>query len=402
MYHRPTNFPYLFKGVALSPPSYDRRPSTLIVALWAIIALCGAFTFFGNLRFGKDVLGVGFEDDFFYYLQVGKNLALHGRSTFDGFHKTNGYHPLWLLIITLIIEVLDLIGLFHRSNVVPLATALETLQFFLFLVTSFFCFRLCSIFRSAAVSVSITLLFASWDLVMVRTGMEVGLALGAALGAFWFRLRSEFHWSARDCAPYGLLCGVLILSRLDTILLVALLVVFDVAPILLIDPTKVFKAACFAAGMIPVAAYVLINEIVFQTALPVSGTAKQLRVRHFPSPNALGSFASYLFARNSPLLGLTVLCTILALIVLLPWAPLRRIRDRRVFQASLLFPLLHLLVISTLSDWELWPWYLYPWLISGVFAAIALFGSQPKQNAGTVFQGKSVFSRRRFFGFVLL
>jgi hypothetical protein len=37
-------------------------------------------------------------DDAFYYLKVARNLVEAGRSSFDGVHPTNGYHPLWMLL----------------------------------------------------------------------------------------------------------------------------------------------------------------------------------------------------------------------------------------------------------------------------------------------------------------
>ena len=40
------------------------------------------------------------EDDSFYYFQIAWRLAQGEFSTFDGLSRTNGYHPLWLLLIT--------------------------------------------------------------------------------------------------------------------------------------------------------------------------------------------------------------------------------------------------------------------------------------------------------------
>jgi hypothetical protein len=39
-------------------------------------------------------------DDAFYYLQIARNLVATGRATVDGVSVTNGYHPLWLAIVT--------------------------------------------------------------------------------------------------------------------------------------------------------------------------------------------------------------------------------------------------------------------------------------------------------------
>ena len=38
-------------------------------------------------------------DDAFYYQRIAANVASGNGSTFDGEHSTNGYHPLWLLVL---------------------------------------------------------------------------------------------------------------------------------------------------------------------------------------------------------------------------------------------------------------------------------------------------------------
>ncbi|MGB8295175.1 MAG: hypothetical protein WCG85_07085 [Polyangia bacterium] len=37
--------------------------------------------------------------DTFYYLSVARNIVLHGSASMDGIHPTNGFHPLWQLIV---------------------------------------------------------------------------------------------------------------------------------------------------------------------------------------------------------------------------------------------------------------------------------------------------------------
>ena len=44
-------------------------------------------------------------DDAFYYLLTARHLAASGVSTFDGIHLTNGYHPGWMLLMTLCAKV---------------------------------------------------------------------------------------------------------------------------------------------------------------------------------------------------------------------------------------------------------------------------------------------------------
>src|SRR5579883_1358590 len=75
----------------------------LLARRWsvAVVFLTACFTLFPHLRFGSDVAAF-FEDDFFYYLQIARNFAEHGRSTFDGVTPTNGYHPLWMIVLSLL------------------------------------------------------------------------------------------------------------------------------------------------------------------------------------------------------------------------------------------------------------------------------------------------------------
>lgn len=46
-------------------------------------------------------------DDVFYYLQVARNLAQSGVSTFDGETLTNGYHPGWMLLMTVLAKFIS-------------------------------------------------------------------------------------------------------------------------------------------------------------------------------------------------------------------------------------------------------------------------------------------------------
>src|SRR5882672_9277037 len=38
-------------------------------------------------------------DDTFYYLQIARNVAGGAGFTFDGIHRTNGFHPLWMFLL---------------------------------------------------------------------------------------------------------------------------------------------------------------------------------------------------------------------------------------------------------------------------------------------------------------
>jgi hypothetical protein len=97
-------------------------------------------------------------DDAFYYLQIARNLVATGRSTADGVSVTNGYHPLWLAIVT------------------SLAAIIPDREWLL----------------RAAVGMSVLLHFvASW-LVGARVTQMVGRAWGRAAALCWLLNRVAF------------------------------------------------------------------------------------------------------------------------------------------------------------------------------------------------------------------
>src|ERR1700676_5493013 len=72
-------------------------------AAFAISALILAYALYSCARFAlqDDVrhLLVRIGDDASYYMTTARNLAAGRGMTFDGIHPTNGFHPLWLLML---------------------------------------------------------------------------------------------------------------------------------------------------------------------------------------------------------------------------------------------------------------------------------------------------------------
>src|SRR5688500_4736879 len=44
-------------------------------------------------------------DDFYYYLIPAQNIVEHGLSSFDGSTVTNGYHPLWMMCMVVLVAL---------------------------------------------------------------------------------------------------------------------------------------------------------------------------------------------------------------------------------------------------------------------------------------------------------
>ena len=96
----------ILRGVTLSS---RLRNALFILFIGGILAYGTGFAVYMLARFDlvnliRDVNG----DDAFYYFQIARNLAEGKFSTFDGgITQTNGYHPLWMLLITPFYWVFD-------------------------------------------------------------------------------------------------------------------------------------------------------------------------------------------------------------------------------------------------------------------------------------------------------
>ena len=64
-----------------------------------------------------------FIDDAFYYLLIARNFAQSGIPTFDGIHATNGFHPLWMLMLAAMYKAIG-----QSASLVTQIVATKTLE----------------------------------------------------------------------------------------------------------------------------------------------------------------------------------------------------------------------------------------------------------------------------------
>ncbi len=323
-------------------------------------ALLAGIVCFSRFRHGRSPLFT-YDDDFFYYLKIAANVAHTGRSTFDGVHLTNGYHPLWFFIITVLYALVPTPWFF---------VSLQTCSFLLAmlhyrLLKQMLCTRVVD--RDAAAFCAVFI--ATLATALGRGGMEVCVLFPCIVAALAYRLGPSFQWTTRQTAIYGFLLSLAILARLDAAMLVALLLACECTQML---PTlvSVGRTVKLLIGGFLFPAYLLVNRFFFHTWLPVSGQAKQLRFHHWPS---LRLWAS-VFARPSTLLTLIVWGSVAVSIVALccfPRSPAAA-PSKQFALALLVFPVMYISVLSLLSDWPVWPWYFYPFLLSLVGSALLL------------------------------
>ena len=83
-------------------PSAAWRDALFVLFIAGILAYGAAFAWYMLARFDLiNLIRDANNDDAFYYFQIARNLAEGKFSTFDGgITRTNGYHPIWLFLIT--------------------------------------------------------------------------------------------------------------------------------------------------------------------------------------------------------------------------------------------------------------------------------------------------------------
>ncbi len=342
-------------------PAPAALPSWIVGCLLLLFAAIVLAHLTEPLRSGQRWL-VFEQDDFFYYLQIARNLASGHGSTANGIVPTNGYHPLWLLFLAAVCAV--------STHGTAIAMAL-------FLVTTLACaatfgltLRLLHRVGGLRWPASLPLAMAAlvYCLKLFFDGMEITLTVPLALAALT-AFHNERRWRSGllPAAGLGLLFSLVILSRLDSALLVAMLLAGSVASPQLRRRIGRRQVLGVALGLLPVVLYLAVNRHVFGVWLPVSGMAKQMRSSHLPAlrvwRDLLGPNRLSVTKLLIPLGGLALL------------AGQRRsvpAVDRVLLLAAAAFPLIHVLVLSIISNWQLWPWYLYSFRISWVALLVLL------------------------------
>lgn len=94
----------------LKGTKYNFWKNHLVFLLPALIYLI-LILIFATLLPGNLMINF-YHDDSFFYIKTANNIAKGLGSTFDGINPTNGYHPLWMLILVLVAKVHSFIGVY--------------------------------------------------------------------------------------------------------------------------------------------------------------------------------------------------------------------------------------------------------------------------------------------------
>ena len=323
-----------------------RREHGVAAVLTGLFFICVA-AILAQPLFSHESWMIYVQDDLLYYLKVAQSIAAGHGSTFNGVVTTNGYQPLWLLVLAALsfftVKAKFILAFLALTDLVAAVTT--------FLLAS-------RLLRASGARPLLVFALAAWvtlySVTLFFYGMEVTLTVPLVLGVLC--LLRELAWLERGPGrtfALGLLLSAMVLSRIDTLILGGLLLGGIVGtPSLrrLLQPRLIAGAAL---GLLPVAVYFFLNHRLFHTWLPVSGMAKELKSNHLPSLEPWRVFFH-------PLAGGFTLVLLAGFAV---WAAMRRRLspiDQVLFPSVILFPFVYYFILSCVSDWTLWGWYMYP------------------------------------------
>ncbi len=207
--------------------------------------------------------GISLVDDGYYYLQIAWHAAQGHGFTFDGMHHTNGFHPLWQVML------IPFFWLFNNKTIVPYAVSLLQLTLYAFSGLLFYkAIDLLTANKSLAGFVLFMLMANAWFFFKgAMTGMETALVLflvGLALVYIILVIRYQSGFISA-----GIILMLLVAARFEMILFV-----MSVSFFLLLwqKHKKLYHLPLYS--MLYLAGYFLVNAFYFNHFFPISGTIK--------------------------------------------------------------------------------------------------------------------------------
>jgi hypothetical protein len=226
--------------------------------------------------------GILIADDAYYYFTIARNMIAGLGPTFDCLAPTNGFHPLWLLVL------LPLYKFFGFSLWLPIQMAMSLIAIF-DLISGIVIYKIFDDkgYRNEGLIASVFWFLSAFTVFTSTRGMEVSLAVMLAL--LLFRSVSNIFDSTnnltmRSAIAPGILLGLSTLARTDYLFLLgiptALLAIYK------FHKTQSSRAALWLISLGAIAFFIILpwliwNYSVFGSITQVSGAAKMHYREHF-------------------------------------------------------------------------------------------------------------------------
>ena len=256
---------------------YDMKRLCLLLALVLGFAV-RLFLIFSNDQ--NTLIEIFFFDDSFYLLNIARNIAAGNGITHDGLHMTNGFQPLYVLVLVPIYWITDL------NRIFPVYFAAVFLSI-CSVVSALLCFKIVErLFNTKAACFSVLFtLFSPVALNFSLNGAETSLAIMLFLAVVYVYLK-DFQFVRLTEIPtgklvlFGSLSGLAIYARVDMLILVfaiyAEIIYFHLRSAGNIGANlKRFLALSFIVVAI-ISPWFTCNLVYFGNLIPLSGKAVRL------------------------------------------------------------------------------------------------------------------------------
>jgi hypothetical protein len=160
------------------------------------------------------------RDDAYYYFKVAQNISEGHGSTFDGINRTNGYHPLWMLVC------IPIFALARFDVILPLRVLLLVMSG-LSVATAILLYRLIGRIFAPAIGAMTALFWVfSYDVlaILYQQGLESGIAAFFIVLLVYKLYEFELSWrkqevSRKQIVTLAVIAVLTMFSRLDLVFL---------------------------------------------------------------------------------------------------------------------------------------------------------------------------------------
>lgn len=198
--------------------SVEKKFFYLFLTLPFIVFIVSRYHVIWQWPLGK-MLSIYASDDMFYYLQIARNIADGSGVTFDKITTTNGFHPLYMLVLVICYKIFP----FFRANDIQCSLSILSL---IQGVTALFVYRIvkkCTDERPARLIGITVFLLHPFIFFSGLSGVESPLAvLFLAVSCdYYLSFRNGVQVSGKSALCLGVFLALAFLSRTDSIFIIA-------------------------------------------------------------------------------------------------------------------------------------------------------------------------------------
>jgi hypothetical protein len=153
-------------------------------------------------------------DDSFYYFQISKTWLDTGELSFDSITKTNGFQPLYLILVTPLVAIFD--------NSTSLINAVHIIGIFVGLGSFYFIYKITDALTDKMIAALAVMIFATspYFLIHSMNGMETGMTMFCGLIFIYGIFVRPFKKDLANNLLIGFSVGLMILARIDQAILI--------------------------------------------------------------------------------------------------------------------------------------------------------------------------------------